>query len=68
MMSRKVPRQVVTYDRATSADVEHKRLDLFRGRSNREEASCWASQFISDEAEVKEKRVWNAFVRVPLRR
>jgi hypothetical protein len=46
----------------TRADVEQKLLDLILGRCNREEASSWASQFLSSDAEVKDAPLWNALV------
>jgi hypothetical protein len=46
----------------TRADVEHKLLDLILGRCNREEASSWASQFLSGDAEVNDQPLWDALV------
>ena len=46
----------------TRADVEQKLLDLIVGRCNREEASSWASQFLSSDTEVKDAPLWNALV------
>jgi len=46
----------------TRAEVEQKLLDLILGHCDREQASSWATHFVSQDADVEDSGVWDALV------